>query len=201
MARIHVRCHTCGSRAEIDVNPAEARDLHQTGYAFRPCRVCRGSTRHDFLTDSPNQSQLGMSVREIVEEKPPAGRVFVIDDDPDIRTVLGKALTAAGYEVVTAESGRDAMTVLAREDFEAILSDVRMPELDGPSLFGFLEKHLPAAKNRVIFVTGDTSNPDTMRFLGESGRPYLPKPVNLAKLLALVEAVIATAAGSPTAGS
>ena len=201
MARIHVRCHTCGSRAEIDVNPGEARDLHQTGYAFRPCRVCRGSTRHDFLTDSPDQSQLGISVREIVEEKPPAGRVFVIDDDPDIRTVLGKTLTGAGYEVVTAESGRDAMTVLAREDFEAILSDVRMPELDGPSLFGFLEKHLPAAKNRVIFVTGDTSNPDTMRFLGESGRPYLSKPVNLAKLLALVEAVIATAGGSPPAGS
>jgi CheY-like chemotaxis protein len=199
MARIQVRCHSCGSRAEIDMNPAEARDLHQTGYAFHPCRVCRGPTRHDFVGDSPNQSQLGFSVRELVEEKPPAGRVFVIDDDSDIRIVLGKTLAGAGYEVVTAESGRDAMSVLAREDFEVILSDVRMPELDGPSLFGFLEKHLPAAKARVIFVTGDLSNPETMRFLNESGRPYLPKPVNLAQLLALVEAVIATATGQPPA--
>lgn len=200
MARIQIRCHSCGSRAEIEVNPEEARDLHQTGYAFRPCRVCRGSTRHDFVGDSPDQSQLGFRVRELAEEKQPAGRVFVIDDDPDIRIVLGKTLTGAGYEVVTAESGRDAMSVLAREDFDAILSDVRMPELDGPSLFKFLEKHLPAAKARVIFVTGDTSNPETMRFLAESGRPHVTKPVNLAQLLALVEAVIATATGqSPAA--
>ena len=201
MAHVQLRCHSCGSRVEIEVNAAEARDLHQTGYVFRPCRPCRGSTRHDFLSDSPNQSQLGLSVRDLEVEKPPAGRVLVIDDDPDIRTVLQKTLSGAGYEVVTAETGRDAISVLAREDFVVILSDVRMPELDGPSLFRFLEQHLPAAKNRVIFVTGDTSNQDTMKFLGESGRPYLPKPVNLAKLLAVVEAVIAIASDPPPAAS
>jgi CheY-like chemotaxis protein len=197
MARLQVRCHSCGSRVEIDVNPTEARDLHQTGYVFRPCRVCRGSTRHDFLSDSPDQSQLGLSVRDLALDQPQAGRVLVIDDDSDTRTVLQKALTGAGYEVVTAESGRDAVSVLAREDFEVILSDVRMPELDGPSLFRFLEQHLEGAKNRVIFVTGDTSNPETMKFLGESERPFLPKPVNLARLLATVEAVIALAPGPP----
>ncbi len=197
MARLQVRCHSCGSRVDAEVNEAEARELHQTGYAFRPCRTCRGSTRHDFLADSPDQSQLGRSVRDLEADKPRAGRVLVIDDDPDIRTVLAKSLTAAGYEVVTAESGRDAVGLLAREDFEIVLSDVRMPELDGPSLFHFLEKHLPATKNRVIFVTGDTSNQETLRFLGESGRPHLTKPVNLAKLLAVVEAVIATATGLP----
>lgn len=201
MARVQVRCHTCGSRVEIDVNPPEVRDLHQVGYVFRACRVCRGSTRHDFLSDSPDQSQLGLSVRDLEIDKPAAGRVLVIDDDPDIRTVLGKALTGAGYEVVTAETGRDAVGVLAREDFGVILSDVRMPELDGPSLFRFLEQHLPAAQNRVIFVTGDASNQETMRFLGESGRPYLSKPVNLAKLLAVMEAVIAMVSGPPPAES
>jgi len=201
MARIQVRCHSCGSRAEIEVNPSEAGDLYQTGYSFRPCRTCRGSTRHDFLSDSPDQSQLGLSVRDLAVEKPTAGRVLVIDDDPAIRTVLQKTLTGAGYEVVTAETGRDAIGVLAREDFEAILSDVRMPELDGPSLFRFLEQHLAEAKNRVIFVTGDTSNQETMRFLGECGRPHLTKPVNLAQLLAVVEAVITMASGSPPAAS
>lgn len=201
MARIQVRCHSCGSRAEIEVNAAEARELHQTGYAFRPCRTCRGSTRHDFLADSPDQSQLGLSVRDLEADKRGGGRILVIDDDPDIRTVLQKALTGGGYEVVTAETGRDAVGVLAREDFEAIISDVRMPELDGPSLFKFLEQHLAGAKNRVIFVTGDTSNQETMRFLGESGRPHLTKPVNLAKLLAVVEAVITVAADEPPTAS
>ncbi len=179
------------------MNPAEARELHQTGYAFRPCRICRGSTRHDFLSDSPEQSQLGLSVRDLEADKPPAGRVLVIDDDADIRVVLAKALAGAGYEVVTAESGRDAVGLLAREDFEIVVSDVRMPELDGPSLFRFLAKHLPLTKNRVIFVTGDTSNQETLRFLAESGRPHLTKPVNLAMLQAMVEAVIATATGLP----
>ena len=196
MAHLQVRCHSCGSRVEVDVNDAEARDLHETGYAFRSCRICRGSTRHDFLSDSPDQSQLGLSVRDLALDKPPAGRVLLIDDDSDIRTVLRKSLTAAGYEVVTAETGRDAVSLLAREDFDAILSDVRMPELDGPSLFHFLEQHLAAAKDRVIFVTGDTSNMETMKFLGGTGRPFLPKPVNLAQMQALVEAVIATATGA-----
>lgn len=201
MARVQVRCHTCGSRAEIQIGELEARDLHKNGYQFRPCRVCRGSTRHDFLSDRKEHQEVGRSVRALEQEKAPCGRILVIDDDPDIRTVLRKTLTAAAYEVVTAETGRDAVSVLAREDFEAILSDVRMPELDGPSLFRFLEEHMPAAKNRVIFVTGDTSNQETMTFLGSSGRPFLPKPVNLAQLLALVEAVIATAPGPPPAES
>jgi CheY-like chemotaxis protein len=187
-----------GARACLPVGRPE---LHQSGYAFRPCRVCRGSTRHDYLSDSPDQSQLGLSVSDLEAVKPPSGKVLVIDDDPDIRTVLGKALSGAGYEVVTAESGRDAMGVLAREDFEVILSDVRMPELDGPNLFHFLEQHLPAAKNRIIFVTGDISNQETMKFLGESGRPHLIKPVNMAKLLAVVEAVIAVASNRPPAES
>jgi CheY-like chemotaxis protein len=201
MARLQVRCHTCGSRVDLQMSELEVREIHKNGYQFRPCRVCRGSTRHDFLSNLEDNSQVGLSVRELVEDKPLAGRVFVIDDDLDIRTVLAKTLTGAGYEVVTAESGRDAMSLLAREDFDAILSDVRMPELDGPSLFRFLEQHLPATKNRIIFVTGDSSNPDTMKFLGESGRPFLPKPVNLAQLLALVEAVIATAGGGSPAPS
>ena len=201
MARVLVRCHTCGSRVDIQVGEMEARDLHKNGYQFRPCRVCRGSTRHDFVSDQDEHEEFGSSVRALEDEKPPAGRILVIDDDSDIRTVLRKTLNSAGYEVVTAETGRDAVGLLAREDYEVILSDVRMPELDGPSLFRFLEQHLPAVKNRVIFVTGDTSNQATMVFLGEAGRPYLPKPVNMARLLALVEAVIATAAGSPPAES
>ncbi len=199
MSRAQIRCHTCGSRSELEVGEMEMQALRQRGYIFRSCRICRGSTRHDFHSESDGYEEVGSSLRQLDAEAATRGRVLVIDDDAEIRIILSKALGSAQFEVVTAGTGREAVSLLARDDFDAILSDIRMPELDGRKLFAFLEEHLPESKQRVVFITGDTSSEETMVFLGETGRPYLPKPVDIPMLLVLVEQVIASTSPPPSA--
>jgi len=64
-----------------------------------------------------------------------------------------------------------------------------MPELDGRQLFEFLDQNIPEARARVIFITGETSNPETRDFLESTGQPYLPKPVELPLLFVLLESI------------
>jgi DNA-binding response OmpR family regulator len=119
----------------------------------------------------------------------PGPRVLLIDDDESILKIIGKALTASDCDVETADSARDAAMLLARGDYDAIISDIRMPNFDGTQLFQFLEKHLPDYKNRVIFLTGDTGNPATLEFLEKTGAPYLTKPIEIDDLLRLLRTV------------
>jgi len=115
------------------------------------------------------------------------GRILLIDDDDAILSILGKALGKEQFELEMATSGRDAVTRLARGDYDVIISDIRMPGLDGRELFRFLDEHLPEAKERVVFITGDIGNPDTVAFLQEANRPYLAKPLDIAALLEIVK--------------
>jgi two-component system NtrC family sensor kinase len=61
--------------------------------------------------------------------------------------------------VVTASSGREALERLASERYDVILTDIRMPDLDGRALYQQIEQRWPERAERVVFVTGDTSPP------------------------------------------
>jgi CheY-like chemotaxis protein len=188
---VRLRCLTCGSRSEVTLGDLETRELRTQRFINRNCRTCRGATRHEIISTEGAHVETVAGFRSEPDEDAPKPRALVIEDDPDARAVLAKALAAAHFEVVSVEDGREALKILTREDFTVILSDVRMPELDGRQLFEFLEKNLPEARNRVIFVTGDTSNPATLEFLEASGQPYLSKPVELPLLFVLLEAMVA----------
>ena len=62
------------------------------------------------------------------------------------------------------------------EAYDLILSDLRMPELDGPGLYRALEAHYPHLCQRFILLTGDTLSPEVLAFVAESGVPRLTKP-------------------------
>src|SRR5207302_2364828 len=66
---------------------------------------------------------------------PRQGHVLVVDDDLELANVLAAALRAVGHEVEIAANGVDALAALERGRFDVILSDVRMPKLDGPGLY------------------------------------------------------------------
>jgi len=187
---VRLRCLTCGSRSEVTLGDLETRELRSHNYINRNCRVCRGVTRHEVQSAAGAQVVTSSGFHSQGDEDAPKPRALVIEDDPEARAVLTKALAAAHFDAVAVGDGREALQILAREDFTVILSDVRMPELDGRQLFEFLEKNLPELKSRVIFVTGETSNPATLEFLEASGQPYLPKPVELPLLFVLLEAVV-----------
>jgi CheY-like chemotaxis protein len=188
---VRLRCHSCGSRNEVTLGDLETRELRTQRFIHRNCRICRGVTRHDVLAFDGVQVHTSTGFRDEPGDEAPEPRALVIEDDPDARTILGKALAAAHFEVVSVGDGREALKILVREDFTVILSDICMPELDGRQLFDFLEKNLPEARSRVVFVTGDTANPATMEFLEATGQPYLPKPVELPLLFVLLEGLVA----------
>jgi CheY-like chemotaxis protein len=167
----------------------ETHDLRGQKSVRRFCRICRGATVHEVIqTESFTvQSSEGFLGADLEETAAP--RALVIEDDPEARAVLSKALAAARFDVVSAGDGQEALRILAREDFAVILSDIRMPELDGRKLFEFLDQNLPEARGRVIFITGDASNPETRDFLEATGQPYLPKPVELPLLHVLLDSI------------
>ena len=112
--------------------------------------------------------------------------ILVIDDEADVAELIAEILTANGHKVAKAHSGLSALRMLGRATFDIILSDLKMPNLDGPSLFHELKESDPEMIGRLAFVTGDTMSPKAREFLQSSGRPYIEKPIRPEDLRDLV---------------
>lgn len=102
--------------------------------------------------------------------------VLVVDDEPDLSSLIAELLGTHGYRVVTAENGRAALDRLSRASFDIILSDFRMPEMDGPGLYRELERQHPHLLPRLVFMTGNAFTDDTADFFAATGAPCLRKP-------------------------
>jgi GAF domain-containing protein len=129
---------------------------------------------------------------EVAVEAKPRAKALVVDDEPEIADSLAELLERDGYQVRIARSGMEAKAHLGAGDFDLILSDLRMPDGDGPSLYAWVEKELPHLIARMGFVTGDTIEPGAMAFLARSSRPSLEKPFTPAALRAFVAKVLET---------
>ncbi|HZN02453.1 MAG TPA: ATP-binding protein [Candidatus Polarisedimenticolia bacterium] len=122
--------------------------------------------------------------------KPPhaAGlRVLIVDDEPVLRELLMDLLKSAGHEVESARDGRAALRLALEGRFDVILSDLKMPGLDGQGLYESVCRERPEMARRFVFTTGDVVNPDAEGFLQDSGCAYLSKPFKLETILAVVD--------------
>jgi CheY-like chemotaxis protein len=112
-------------------------------------------------------------------------RILIIDDEDDIRQVAAMSLeTVAGWDVVTASSGAQGIRRAQAEQPDAILLDVMMPGMDGPSTFLELRKGRETADIPVILLTAKVQGADQRRFanLGVSGVLFKPfDPMTLAQ--------------------
>lgn len=193
MVHTILRCHTCGVRVDINLSETDKRRLRGEGYLTRYCRECRGNTRWELyestaparLVDAGPEAELG-------------GRVLLIDDDENVLLILGKALGREQLDVQVATSAREAITLLARGDYDVVISDIRMPGFDGTQLFQFLDEHLPEAKERVVFITAHRNDPETAAFLQEAKRPYLAKPIDIPALLEMIRPYLPQPKGADT---
>jgi CheY-like chemotaxis protein len=109
-------------------------------------------------------------------------RILVVDDEPFIAQLVADTLMADGHEVDTAANGLLALAQIRRESYDFILSDLRMPDLDGLALYRELESRWPDLLRRMVFMSGTTEDPVYQRFLEQSGVPVLPKPFHLEDL-------------------
>ena len=112
--------------------------------------------------------------------------ILLVDDEQDILDILERVLQSAGYHVTTARNGQEALQEIVIQDYDLIITNIRMPVLDGRAFYRqlcALDSHL---SQRVIFCTGDIADPATQRFLKATGAPVLFKPFAMSALLEAV---------------
>lgn len=106
------------------------------------------------------------------------GHILVVDDSEENRAVLARRLSLMGHTVELAEDGRQALQVLSRQSFDAILLDVMMPEMDGYQVLEYLKadndlRHIP-----VIMITAVDAIESVIKCVQMGAEDYLPKPFN-----------------------
>ena len=116
--------------------------------------------------------------------------ILVVDDEPLVVALLADFLRLEGYEVETAKNGRDALAKIQARSYDLVLSDLRMPELDGVGLYRALEQQHPGLLPRLAFVSGTTEPPEYASFLQRTAATVLGKPFALTDLHQLVQRML-----------
>jgi PAS domain S-box-containing protein len=137
------------------------------------------------------------SAEVVAESAAPApaagcGRVLVVDDEPDIAALLAERLRADGLAVETAASGRRALAVLDATAVDLVVSDLRMPDMDGVALVEAIAARRPDLRDRVVLITGDALGAGLGGTLEDRGLPIFEKPLDLAALSAEIRRRIGT---------
>jgi DNA-binding NtrC family response regulator len=117
-------------------------------------------------------------------------RILVVDDEPGIAEVLVEVFQLDGHVVEMVNNGEAALEKLAAGRYDLILSDVRMPDLDGPALYHEVERRHPDLLQSFIFLTGDIMSPETSQFLAQTSVPCLSKPFTLEMVREVVQRVL-----------
>ena len=126
-----------------------------------------------------------------MEAVPHGGSVLLVEDERALATAVAEALTDAGLSVVHAADGEEALARLRHDSYDVIVCDLKMPRVDGRTLYRAIASATPALARRVIFVTGDVAGSDAERFLADTGCRWLAKPFRLADLLRVVRDTLA----------
>lgn len=113
--------------------------------------------------------------------------VLVVDDEREVAALICEILETDGHKTQTASSGQEALATLASRKFDLVLSDLRMPDMDGPGLYRRLSEEQPEMAKRIAFITGDTMGPVSAKFLKASERPFIEKPITPSDIRSLVQ--------------
>jgi len=115
-------------------------------------------------------------------------RILVVDDQESMRTLLRDMLEVIGHEVVLADGGDQALSVLRQNEFDLVLSDLNMPGMDGSALLKAVKSthpHLP-----VVIITGYGTFHTEKRVMKEGADGYISKPCTLAKIERTLASII-----------
>jgi PAS domain S-box-containing protein len=115
-----------------------------------------------------------------VKTSPKHSSILVVEDEADVRMILERALTQHGYDVDAVDSAEAALRQTAAKRYDLVISDLRMPGMNGNELFDRV--HIVQPQLRWVFITGDTMSASSETFLKQSGVPFLAKPFTLEEL-------------------
>jgi two-component system response regulator GlrR len=127
------------------------------------------------------------------------GDILLVDDDPDLLKLISLRLSSAGYRVRTADSGEAALASLAVARPAAVITDLRMPGIDGLQLFEAIHRQHPALP--VIILTAHGTIPDAVSATQRGVFGFLTKPFDSQELLQLVASALRLAGDAPMESS
>lgn len=163
------------------------------GYLDVQSELGKGTTFTIYLPRS-DESELDATETSASQEEAAADltgteRILLVEDEDAVRTFSERALTNKGYEVVSAETGEAALSLMAtmeNKKLDLVITDVVMPQMDGPTLVQRIRQESPHLK--VIFVSGYTE--DKLKDYMAANTYFLPKPFTLKQLAEKVKAVL-----------
>lgn len=113
------------------------------------------------------------------------GNILIVDDEKDFVEILTKRLTKRGFKVSKAYSGGEAIRLLRKEDFDLVILDLKMEDMDGLEVLNILKKMLPSLP--VVMLSGHGSEDAAQKGLALGACEYLLKPCELEELLTCIE--------------
>lgn len=145
-----------------------------------------------FVISLPAGSTVEADVNAALSVIPPAPavRILIVDDDPDVATSLSDVLSAQGHKVEVADTSRAALQRIETGAYAVVITDMRMPDLDGPALYREVTARRPLLEKSFLFITGDSFSKETNRFLKETGAVYLNKPCTFEEIESAVNKVL-----------
>jgi two-component system, cell cycle sensor histidine kinase and response regulator CckA len=166
------------------------------GYIFADSELAKGTTFRVYLPRHivENEEEIAQpreKKREATRDLTGSGRVLLVEDEDIVRNFAARALARQGYEVLEAGTGIEALEVMEREKgkVDIVVSDVIMPEMDGPTLLKELRKTNPSLK--FIFVSGYPDDAFKKSLDDNEAYTFLPKPFTLPQLAAKVKEQLA----------
>lgn len=116
--------------------------------------------------------------------------ILIVDDDPNVRRSFDKALTKKGYSVVTAESGEDAVELAAKEEFDVLFIDLRLPEINGLETYLKIKETDPSTVAVIVTAYAQDMNQMVEQALLQDAYSCMQKPIDLAEVSDLVNLVM-----------
>ena len=110
-------------------------------------------------------------------------KIMIVDDEAGLREVLAELLQVMGFDPVACGDGRQALSMIVREKPDAIISDMRMPFVNGTTLYKAVKGMNPRLAANMLFITGDVVRTESTEFLKENNLPHLNKPFTLTQLV------------------
>jgi two-component system NtrC family sensor kinase len=147
-----------------------------------------------FILTLPRATETAVTSRDVEDEfpGPSLASILIVDDEPEIVNSLREVVAPLSGQVDTAATGTEALRLIRSCRYDVIVSDLRMPDLDGPGLHAALAERGDGHQNRIVFMTGDVLDRRISRFLDETGLPVLEKPFAPSEARRVVAKALAT---------
>tara|TARA_A100001011_G_scaffold400301_1_gene513925 strand:+ start:19145 stop:20860 length:1716 start_codon:yes stop_codon:yes gene_type:complete len=166
------------------------------GYIFISSPISKKGTifeifiPREMVNDELNKSDIEKKDLIKVKDITGTGNILIVEDEDSVRTFTKKALELSGYNITEAYNGISALNIIRKSEvnYDLIISDVMMPEMDGPTMAKEIKKTIP--RQKILFISGYTENYHNDLLIGDDTISFLNKPFTLEELNLTVKTIV-----------